>query len=102
MIASNRQIEVAQTLVEVGRSLKAFDFKGEQYLSRTVSETMKAAERAFADDDYDQAERLAKIVTYLVQREAPKFAANPKAWIETQRLIGNCGCGIDRWPEQPQ
>jgi hypothetical protein len=86
MLDDEKKLAVAYQLVAVGRSLSAFDFKGEQYLSRTVSETMKAAERAFAADDFDQAEHLAKVVAYLVQREAPKFAANPKAWIARQEL----------------
>lgn len=82
-----RQLAIAHQLVAVGRSLRAFDFEGEQYLSRAVSETMKAAERAFSDDDYDRAEHLAKVVAFLVRREAPKFAANPRAWIETRREL---------------
>ena len=48
---------------------------------------MKAAEQAFSDTDYDRAEHLAKVVAYLVRREAPKFTANPKAWIETRREL---------------
>jgi hypothetical protein len=77
-----RRIAVARQLVEVGRSFHAFDFKGEQYLSKVTLKTMKEAERAFSDDDFDRAKHLARIVTYLVRREAPKFAANPNAWIE--------------------
>jgi len=84
---SSRRIAVAHKLVAVGRSLGAFDFEGEQYLSRAVSETMKEAERAFSDEDYDRAEHLAKVVTWLVRREAPKFAANPRAWIEMRREL---------------
>lgn len=83
----SRQLTVAHQLVDVGRSLKAFDFKGRQYLSRTVDEVMKEAERAFSDDDYDRAEHLAKVVACLVRREAPKFSANPKAWIDQQREL---------------
>jgi hypothetical protein len=82
-----RKLTVARRLVDVGRSLKAFDFEGKQYLSRTVDEAMKAAEQAFSDTDYDRAEHLAKVVAYLVRREAPKFTANPKAWIETRREL---------------
>jgi hypothetical protein len=83
----SRKLAVAHQLVAVGRSLRAFEFKGAQYLSRTIDEAMKEAERAFSDDDYDLAEHLIKVVAYLVQREAPKFAANPKAWIETRREL---------------
>jgi hypothetical protein len=85
LVDESRQLAVARQLVEVGRSLRAFEIKGEQYLSRVVSETMKEAERAFSADDYDQAEHLARVVAYLVRREAPKFTANPKAWIEKRR-----------------
>jgi hypothetical protein len=87
-VRQKRQLAVARRLVDVGRSLSAFDYKDKQYLSRTVRETMLEAERAFADNDYDWAEHLAKIVAYLVAREAPKFAANPKLWIETRAFRG--------------
>jgi hypothetical protein len=83
----SRQQVVARQLVDVGRSLWAFNHGDGQYLSRTVDEAMKEAERAFSDDDYDRAEHLAKVVAYLVKREAPKFAANPKAWIETRQEL---------------
>jgi hypothetical protein len=63
------------------------DFGGKQYLSRTVDEAMKEAERAFSEGDYERAEHLAKVVACLVRREAPKFAANPKVWIETRREL---------------
>jgi hypothetical protein len=85
---ASRQYVVARHLVDVGRSLDAFNFgDGQQYLSRAVSETMKEAERAFVANDFDRAEHLAKIVAFLVKREAPKFAANPKAWIEPRREL---------------
>jgi hypothetical protein len=84
---TTRQTRVAQQLVDVGRSLSAFGFEGEQHLSRTVDETMKEAEAAFADEDFDRAEHLAMLVAYLVKREAPKFAADPKKWIERRREL---------------
>ena len=43
---------------------------------------MKEAEAAFADDDYDRAEHLARVVAAMVRREAPIFVANPTKWIE--------------------
>lgn len=82
-----RQQRVAHQLVDVGRSLNAFNHGDEQYLSRTVDAAMKEAEAAFADDDYDRAEHLAKVVACLVRREAPRFAANPKRWIEAWREL---------------
>jgi hypothetical protein len=95
---AQRQYTVAGRLVDVGRSLDAFNFEDGQYLSRAVHETMKEAERVFYDAahcrdqskaaaGYDRAEHLAKVVAYLVKREAPKFAANPKLWIETRREL---------------
>jgi hypothetical protein len=89
-----RRREVAQLLVDVGKSLHAFDhgkhvpFEGvPQYLSKTVDQTMKEAEAAFADADYDRAEHLARVVAALVKREAPIFAADPKRWIEKWRGV---------------
>ncbi|MGO9328289.1 MAG: hypothetical protein ACLQJ0_09235 [Steroidobacteraceae bacterium] len=84
---SPRQIAVASLIVEAQRSLSAFDFGGGQFLSRTVETAMKETERAFAFDDCDRAEHLARVVLYLVQREAPKFLANPAAWIQTRREL---------------
>ncbi len=87
MTRAQRRYAVASQLVDVGRSLNAFNSGNEQYLSRAVSEAMKEAERAFVAEDYARAERLVKVITYLVKREAPRFAANPKAWIETRREL---------------
>jgi hypothetical protein len=84
---TTKKTTVADQLLDVGRSLSAFGFEGEQYLSRTVGKTMKEAKAAFADDDYDRAEHLAKVVAYLVKREAPKFAADPRKWIERRREL---------------
>ena len=82
-----RKFKVARQLVEVGRSLWAFNYGDGQYLSRTVDRAMKEAEKAFGDADYDHAEHLGKVVACLVRREAPKFAANPTAWIERRREL---------------
>jgi hypothetical protein len=95
-----RRLTVARQLVQVGRSFNAFNFEGEQYLSRAVLGTMKEAERAFSDATnaecfsvegaqahYDRAERLARAVAFLLHREAPKFAANPQQWIETRQEL---------------
>jgi hypothetical protein len=88
---TSREVEVGRLLVDVGRALRAFDYEGGQHLSLTVAETMREAEHYFADDDdrdLDRAEYLAKVVAYLVRREAPKFAADPRKWIERQRELG--------------
>jgi hypothetical protein len=97
LTTEQRRIEVARQLVAVGRSLRAFNFGGEQYLSQVTSETMQEAECAFSDGvdaerarasaHYDRPEHLARVVAYLVRRKAPKFAANPQQWIETRREL---------------
>jgi hypothetical protein len=89
--ADDRRYAVARRFQAVGRSLNAFNFGEGQYLSKTVDATMKEAERAFAAAveaerdgavaDYGLAEHLVKVVAFLVSREAPKFAADPEAWI---------------------
>jgi hypothetical protein len=84
---ASRRITVAHQLLDVGKSLHAFDFGDEQFLSRTVDETIREAEAAFAEDDFSRAEHLAKVVAYLVRREAPRFAANPARWVETWREL---------------
>ncbi len=82
-----RQTEVARQLVDVGRLLNAFNFEGEQYLSRAVDAAMKEAEAAFSNGNYRHAEHLAKVVECLVRREAPKFATDPRKWIERRREL---------------
>lgn len=78
-----RRLEVAKQIVAVQRMYAAsFMYEGEQRPSRAVHRTMVEAERAFADEHYDQAEHLTKVVTLMIAREAPKFAANPKQWID--------------------
>jgi hypothetical protein len=78
---AQRRYIVARQLVAVSRSLDAFSFKGEQYLSRAVSETLKEAERAFAVGSYDRTEHLTKVAAPMIKREEQRFAANPQAWI---------------------
>jgi hypothetical protein len=82
-----RRLEVATQLVDVGRMLNAFLYNGEQRPSRGVDQTMKEAEAAFAGHDYDRAEHLAKVVARMIEREAPRFAANPQRWIETREEL---------------
>jgi hypothetical protein len=40
----------------------------------------RAGDHQAAQALYDRVEFLTKVVRYVVQREAPKFAANPQAW----------------------
>jgi hypothetical protein len=91
----SRKLTVARQLVAVGKSLQAFDHGShipsegrKQYLSRTVCETMRRAEKAFSEHDFDRAEHLAEVVAYLVKREAPIFAADPKRWIAKWHELG--------------
>jgi hypothetical protein len=78
---------VARQLVDVGKSLSTFTFKGTLYLSRTVDETMKEAEAAFSADDFDRASHLVQVVKFLVARETPKFKDNPQRWADTWREL---------------
>jgi hypothetical protein len=81
-VQAARRLEVAKQIVAVQRMYAAsFTYEGEQRPSRGVHRTMVEAERAFADEHYDQAEHLTKVLTLMIKREAPKFAANPKQWI---------------------
>jgi hypothetical protein len=85
MSASSKSFQmgaVARLLFDVGRSFEAFEFEGQRYISRPIDDAMKEARAAFDAEDYDRAERLAKVVACMVRREAPKFAANPRARIE--------------------
>ena len=82
----DRRIAVGREVFAVQRSLHAFDYRKRCYLSKTVEDVMRECERAYAlDNDYARAEHLVKIIAYLVRREAPKFAANPKRWIAVWR-----------------
>jgi hypothetical protein len=87
---TEHRYRVARRFVLVGRALNVFNHGDEQYLSRTVHEAMLEAERAFSEADragaeFDRAEHLVRVVAALVEREAPKFAADPQAWIKTWR-----------------
>lgn len=77
-----RRVEVAQHLVAVGKSLDVFNHGKRQYLSKAVERTMKDAEQAFANCDYDRAEHLVLVIAAMVKREAPIFAADPDKWVD--------------------
>jgi hypothetical protein len=76
-----RRLAVGRQIWEVQCSLAAFDFGDEQFLLTSVDEAMRETEAAFYYEDFDKAERLAKVTNYLVQREIPKFTDNPQRWI---------------------
>lgn len=83
-----RRLEVAGQITAVGRLYRgAFEFERELYPSRAVDRAFADAESAFSDDDFDKAEHLTKVIACMIKREAPKFAADPKQWIETRREL---------------
>ena len=77
-----RGLMVAQTLLDVGRSLQVFYYGDKQYLSKAVTQAMLDAETAFAKGDYDRAEHLTKVVVAIVGRDAKNFAADPEKWVQ--------------------
>jgi hypothetical protein len=80
---AKRRTAVAHQVVAAQRSLGAFAYRHRLYSSKTVMDVMRECERAFSiDKDYDRAEHMVKIIAFLIRREAPKFAADPKRWIE--------------------
>jgi hypothetical protein len=89
---------VARQFQLVGRLLNAFNYGDVQCLSQAVSATVKEAEHVFsvayelvsstneeerakAGAACDRAEHLVRVVARLVEREAPKSAANREAWV---------------------
>ena len=99
------QIEQAKTLIQrtvldqldaARRSLDAFTFRGRQYPSRTLRKAISDTELAFAVGDYVRFEKLTQIVFYLVKLETPKFAADPKRWIEKRALESELIVGSSR------
>ena len=83
-----RRLEVAKQLVAVGKGFNRFLYQDEQRPSRAVERTMQQAEQAFADEQYDHAEHLANVVVYMIERDAPIFAADPKKWIAKREELG--------------
>jgi hypothetical protein len=77
-----RHAEVTRKIEDVGRMFGAFRYRGELHLSRAVVETMKEAETALASGDLDRVEHLLAVVAFMIKREAPRFAADPKKWVE--------------------
>ena len=81
-----RRLEVAKQIVAAQRQFKLFEYNGEQRPSGAILRAMQQSERAFADEDYDRTEHLAKVVILMAKRDAPKFAADPKRYVERQEL----------------
>lgn len=79
----DRQLEVAKQTVAVQRLYAScFQYQDEPHPSRAVHKTMLEVERVFGiDQDFDSAEHLVKVLTNMIQRDAPKFAADPEKWI---------------------
>lgn len=82
--APDRRLTVARQIVDAQRGFPLFLYNGEQHPSRAILQTMQQAEHAFAADDFDRAEHLAKVVAAMIKCEAPKFASDPKKYIERQ------------------
>lgn len=83
-----RRLDVARQIVKVGELYRqAFEFERELHPPRAVERAFAETERAFSDDDFDRAEHLVRVLTFMIEREAPKFAADPRRYIETRREL---------------
>jgi hypothetical protein len=82
-----RRLAVARCVFEAQKAASIFRVNDDWVPSRAVEQAIKQAEHAFADDDYDRAEHLAKVVLCMVRRDAPKFQADPKAWVALKRSV---------------
>jgi hypothetical protein len=82
-----RGLMVAQTLLDVGRSLQVFYYGDKQYLSKAVTQAMFGAETAFGKGDYDRAEHLTRVVVAIVERDAKNFAADPEKWVQKWNAV---------------
>ena len=79
---TKRQLEVARLIQQVGRSLHVFDYEDKHYLPPVIDTAMRECEAAFSEQEYDHAEHMAKVVGVMVARAGPRFAADPKKYIE--------------------
>jgi ribonuclease BN (tRNA processing enzyme) len=86
-LPKSRPLNVAQGLLDVGRSLQVFYYGDKQYLSKTVTRAMLDAEAAFAKGEYDRAEHLTKVAAAIVARDAKKFAAEPDRWVQKWKAL---------------
>lgn len=90
-----RQMEVARRIVAVQRQyVSCFQYKGDTRPSRAVHKCMVECEQVFseaceyeAEELFDLAEHLAAVTARMIEREAPKFAADPKRWIELREEL---------------
>lgn len=77
-----RVLAVARKIMDVQRSLSAFDHDGDQYLPKAVNQAILDTEYAFAHKDYDRAEHMCKVTAFLVSYYKTKhLAAGPEKWI---------------------
>jgi ribonuclease BN (tRNA processing enzyme) len=86
-LPKSRSLNVAQMLLDIGRSLRVFYYGDKQYVSKAVSQTMLDAEAAFAKGEYDRAEHLAKVAAAIVARDAKKFVADPDHWVQKWKAL---------------
>jgi ribonuclease BN (tRNA processing enzyme) len=86
-LPKSRSLNVAQMLLDVGRSLQVFYYGDKQYLSKAVTQAMLDAEAAFAKGEYDRAEHLTKVAAAIVARDAKKFADDPERWVQKWKTL---------------
>jgi hypothetical protein len=55
--------------------------------STALNTVIEEAETAFDRQDYDKAEHLAKVATFMAHREIARFKADPKKWIERRQEL---------------
>jgi hypothetical protein len=84
-LLNERRLAVARRVLEAQKATAIFRVKDAWVPSRAVERAIKEAEAAFAAADYDRAEHLAEVVLCMTRRDAPKFQADPNAWIARQR-----------------
>jgi hypothetical protein len=66
---------------------KQFVHDGKVVLPRVVVSTMEDAWVALCRDrDFDRAEHLIEVVSFLIAREKARFTADRKRWIERQEI----------------
>ena len=58
-----------------------------QFGSMALNNVMEEAETAFDHQDYDKAEHLIKVATFMAHREIARFKADPKRWIDRRQEL---------------
>ena len=58
-----------------------------QFGSAALNNVMEEAATAFDHQDYDKAEHLIKVATFMAHREIARFKADPKRWIDRRQEL---------------